>query len=231
MKQLIYSITMLLTLASTLQVTAQKHRHSTTTTVVNPAATATVTTTTTANATPATAPVVADTAGVEAFSDTTTVADDSLTYSQRRNYHVNVTTPLDDVFGRIDGGDIVGMVFIVCIVAIMFLLAPVLITAAIFYFINKGRKDKLKLAQMALQNGQPIPEQLMPDAPVKKPSLMYEYNLRSGIKQAFLGVGLMILLGIIMRWFGVGIGALVFFIGLGKVVIALLDKHSAQNKG
>ena len=217
MKQLIIAITMLLTLSATVQVAAQKHRHSATTTVVNPA-------TTTATTTSA----AVDTAGVEAFSDTTTVADDSLAYSQRRNYHVNVTTPVDSLLNRIEVSDIAGMVFILCVVAIMFVLAPVFIIIAIFYFINKGRKDKLKLAQMALQNGQPIPEQLMPEARAKKPSLMYEYNLRSGIKQAFLGVGLMILLGIILGKFGIGIGALVFFIGVGKVVIALLDKHSAQ---
>ena len=142
--------------------------------------------------------------------------------------NVNVTTPVDSLLNRIEVSDIAGMVFILCVVAIMFVLAPVFIIIAIFYFINKGRKDKLKLAQMALQNGQPIPEQLMPEARAKKPSLMYEYNLRSGIKQAFLGVGLMILLGIILGKFGIGIGALVFFIGVGKVVIALLDKHSAQ---
>jgi hypothetical protein len=74
---------------------------------------------------------------------------------------------------------------------------------------------------MAVQNGQPIPEQL-----IKHQMDSYDINLRSGIKQLFLGLGLMILLYIIIGKLGLGIGALVFFIGVGKVVIAIIDKNS-----
>jgi len=44
----------------------------------------------------------------------------------------------------------------------------------------------------------------------------------------FLGVGLMVFLGMLLGKIGFGIGALVFFIGLGKLVLALIDKQSEK---
>ena len=115
------------------------------------------------------------------------------------------------------------MFMIVCVVVIIFLLAPLFIIAVVFYFVNKSRKDKLKLAQMAIQNGQPVPEHLIRDTPIAANS-----NYRSGITQVFLGVGLMVFLGMLLGKIGFGIGALVFFIGLGKLVLALIDKQSEK---
>ncbi|MBQ8656690.1 MAG: hypothetical protein IJ527_06550 [Prevotella sp.] len=210
MKKYLIATLMLLTLATTTQAAAQKHRH-------HPKVTApTVTPTTTA----------ADTAGVEVFSDTTATAEqDSLpAYHTHTNVQVHAPIDLDRLMDNIDFEDIAGMFMIVCIVAIVFLLSPLLIMAMIFYFINKNRKDKMKLAEMAMRNGQPMPE------PVARPrSALYEMNLRRGVKQIFLGIGLMILLGItFLGKLGFGIGALVFFLGLGKLVIALLDKHQSE---
>ena len=210
MKQYLIAIAMLLTLATTTQAAAQKHRHSAATTA-------------TVAQTQPMSPATTDTVGIEAYSDTTSVADDSLSYHQTGSYNVSVTTPVDNLLSSIDGDDIAGMFFVLCIVTIMFLLAPVLIIAAIFYFINKSRKDKLKLAQMAIQNGQPVPEPLIRETPIS-PNIAY----RSGIKQIFLGIGLMVFLGFLIGKLGFGIGALVFFIGLGKLVIALIDKSSEK---
>ena len=208
MKHYLLLIALLLTLGFSMPAAAQKHRH----TPVKSAVT-----------TPQNSP---DSMGVEAFSDTTSVAaDDSLTtYTQPHSYSVNVTTPVDQLLSDIDGEDLMGMLFVLTAIALVFVLAPVLIIIAVFYFINKSRKDRLKLAQMAIQKGQPMPEQLLRKSPA-----VNDLNLRSGIKQVFLGVGLMILLWIIIGKLGLGIGALVFFIGLGKVVIALLDKQSIKN--
>lgn len=207
MKQYLLTIIMLLTLATTTQVAAQKHRHSN-------VATAAVTVPS------------ADSTGIEAFSDTTGVVADDSTYSYNSygrsgSYSVNVTTPVDHILNSVSWNDVAGGFMVVCVVAIVFLLSPLLIIALIFYFINKNRKEKLRLAQMAVQNGQPIPEQL-----IKRQMDSYDINLRSGIKQLFLGLGLMVLLYIIIGKLGLGIGALVFFIGVGKVVIAIIDKNS-----
>ena len=78
--------------------------------------------------------------------------------------------------------------------------------------LGKNRKQKMKLAQMAMQQGQPIPDQLLEDKPLDRDD---EYQ--KGMRQCFVGVGLMIFLGYAAGQVGFGIGALVFCIGLGKV--------------
>ena len=108
--------------------------------------------------------------------------------------------------------DIAGMFFVLCVLLIIFVLAPVLIIIALFYFINKNRKEKMRLAQMAMQQGQPIPDQLLNDKPGDT-----DQEYQSGMRQCFVGVGLMIFLGYAAGTVGFGIGALVFCIGLGKV--------------
>jgi hypothetical protein len=100
---------------------------------------------------------------------------------------------------------------------IIILLAPLLIIIVIFYFVNKNRKERYKLAQMAIQNGQPIPDDILKNQ-VTSASQSNDYQ--TGIRQMFLGVGLAIFLGIVAGKIGFGIGALVFFIGLGKWFIA-----------
>ena len=119
---------------------------------------------------------------------------------------------ISNVFGEMRGKDIAGMFFVLCVLLIIFVLAPVFIIIALFYFINKNRKEKMRLAQMAMQQGQPIPDQLLNNSPTDADG---EYQ--KGMRQCFVGVGLMVFLGYAAGQVGFGIGALVFCIGLGKV--------------
>mgnify|MGYP007069911733 CR=1 FL=1 len=160
--------------------------------------------------------------GLEAYSDTTDVADgDTTIVSQdhRLGSSSSVTLGFSDVddFNSLFGlaGGMAGMLFVLAILLIIFVIAPIGILLVLFYFINKNRKEKMRLAQMAMQNGQPIPEQLLTEKPTSS-SDAYQ----TGMRQLFLGVGLMIFLGYSAGRIGFGIGALVFCIGLGKVVIA-----------
>jgi len=100
----------------------------------------------------------------------------------------------------------------------------VFIIIALFYFINKNRKEKMRLAQMAMQQGQPIPEQLLEE---KSDTVSDEYQ--KGLRQCFVGVGLMVFLYIAAGEIGFGIGALVFCIGLGKIVAGKLAEKKTQN--
>ena len=95
----------------------------------------------------------------------------------------------------------------------------------IFYFVNKNRKERYTLAQMAMQNGQPIPDELLKEQTRSMESSVYQ----AGIRQMFTGVGLAIFLGIIIGKIGIGIGALVFFIGLGKWFIARQNGDMGNN--
>jgi hypothetical protein len=205
MKKVLITLAMMLALGTGAQAASQKHRH-----------------------TPQ--QELSDSTGkdgVVVYSDTTS-SDTTIRASKG---HVTINTPMgshswdydvddDEDFGNMihnavshmGSKDIAGMFFVLCVLLIIFVLAPVLIIIALFYFINKNRKEKMRLAQMAMQQGQPIPDQLLNDKPGDT-----DQEYQSGMRQCFVGVGLMIFLGYAAGTVGFGIGALVFCIGLGKV--------------
>ena len=164
---------------------------------------------------------------IEAFSDTTAVAKDaedaeddqyvtrSVTYSRRDAQELKeVMETMGGFFGPWVAVSIVSII-------VIFLLAPLLIIFVVFYFVNKNRKERYKLAQMAIQNGQPIPDEVLKGQTPNTKEESNEYT--AGLRQIFLGIGLAIFLGIVAGKIGFGIGALVFCIGLGKVVIAKMS--------
>ena len=190
---------MVLTLSMNAEASAQKHRHSPRTEQVDSSK--------------------SKKDAIEAFSDTTAEdAEDDKYISYRRSTSYSrrdaedVKQVLEGVSSMVDSGMIIGIIAIV----IIFLIAPLLIIITIFYFVNKNRRERYKLAQMAIQNGQQIPEEMLKE----KQDDWDKDDYQSGMRQIFLGVGLAIFLGIVAGKIGFGIGALVFFIGLGKVFIA-----------
>lgn len=162
--------------------------------------------------------------GLEAFSDTTMEAVDS---AISRN--INIVDDWDDdedagpIFKKfmreVNANGLVGMFFAMMVVLVIFVISPLVIFGLLLYFIFRNRRQKMRLAEMAMQNGQPIPDQLL-----KEPDFGDTATYQSGMRQLFLGIGLMIFLGFTAGKIGVGIGALVFFIGLGKVIIARKPK-------
>ena len=191
---------MVLTLSMNAEASAQKHRHSPRTEQVDSSK--------------------SKKDAIEAFSDTTATedAEDDKYISYRRSTSYSrrdaedVKQVLEGVSSMVDSGMIIGIIAIV----IIFLIAPLLIIITIFYFVNKNRRERYKLAQMAIQNGQQIPDDILKE----KEDDWDKNDYQSGMRQIFLGVGLAIFLGIVAGKIGFGIGALVFFIGLGKVFIA-----------
>ena len=160
---------------------------------------------------------------LEAFSDTTETDDDSTVVSSAHRIGGWTTggVSLNDIVGDMDTTAIGGMFVALLIVFIVFVISPLIIFGLLIYFVVKNRNQKIKLAQMAMQNGQPIPDQLL-----KENNDTEKDTYQSGMRQVFLGLGLAVFLGYAAGTIGFGIGALVFFIGLGKVVIA---KTSAKN--
>lgn len=200
MKKCLIAIAMVLTLSMNADAAAQKHRHTPRTEQVD--------STKTKDA-------------IEAFSDTTATADandaeDDQYVSHHRHSSFSVSGFPDDFFDNFDGKDIAGMIFVLLIILTIFLFAPIGIIIAIFYFVNKNRREKYRLAQMAMQNGQPIPNDLLNE----KQDDWDCNDYQAGIRQMFTGVGLAIFLGITAGKYGFSIGALVFFIGLGKWFVA-----------
>ena len=171
---------------------------------------------------------------IEAFSDTTAVSSTSDAADEDEQQVIQYSTEdargvLHEIFSGLDDTAIAGMIFAAFVLFLLFVLAPILIICAVFYFINRNRKDRIKLAQMAMEKGQPIPEDLLKE----KVNNVDRADYQTGLRQMFTGVGLAIFLGIVVGDIGFGIGALVFFIGLGKWYIAKqaggMDNSSQYN--
>ena len=214
MKKYLIAIAMVLTLSLNADAAAQNHRHTPRTEQVD----------STQNNQDA----------IEAFSDTTAVAatssGDSIdAYVNGKRIRIetdeDVKGILEEVFGGIGHEAIGWMIMSIVIIFIMFVLAPVFIIIAIFYFVNKNRKERLKLAQMAMEKGQPIPDELLKE----RAAQIDDDDYQKGLRQMFTGIGLAIFLGIVAGKVGFGIGALVFFIGLGKWFIARQSRNTGND--
>ena len=211
MKKYLIAIAMVLSLSMNADAAAQKHRHTPRTEQVD----------STKNKKEA----------IEAYSDTTNAEaedaedDQYITYRHGTTYSNSDARELKEVMDVVGGGMIPSMITGVVVITIIFLLAPLVIIITIFYFVNKNRRERYKLAQMAMQNGQPIPDELLKEQARSMESSDYQ----SGVRQMFTGVGLAIFLGIIIGKIGIGIGALVFFIGLGKWFIARQDRNDRND--
>jgi len=162
-----------------------------------------------------------------AYSDTTGTADyddDSTVVSRNHrlggHYNFQSDSFFKDIFGGIGVDGIMGMAFALIIILIIFVIAPVLILVVLFYFIYKNRKQKMKLAEMAMQQGQPIPDQLLVDHKETDDDLW-----QKGLRQTFLGVGLLAFFGYVGSTLGIGIGILVTVIGLGKLAIVKTSRR------
>jgi uncharacterized membrane protein len=217
MKKYLIAIAMVLALSMNTEVTAQKHRHTPRTEQVDSAQN--------------------NQNSIEAFSDTTTVADSTVLDVRSGGSHVRIYSDEDvegvvkQVFGSIDGKDVAGILTVLGVLFILFILFPIIIIIAVFYFLNRNRRERMKLAQMAMQNGQPIPDELLKE----KQASWDQSDYQAGLRQMFTGVGLAIFLGIVIGDIGFGIGALVFCIGLGKWYIARksgnINNGSQSNNG
>ncbi len=212
MKRVLITLAMLLALGSGVQAAGQKHRHTPQAELVDSTSKDAV-------------EVYSDTTGTDTATASSTVTKHkgkvTVTYPTSPWSTNSTTYEVDDedlgsiihnVFSDMKGSDLAGILLVLGVLLIIFVLAPVLIIVALFYFINKNRKEKMRLAQMAMQQGQPIPDQLLNDSPA---NINDEYQ--KGMRQCFIGVGLMVFLGYAAGNVGFGIGALVFCIGLGKV--------------
>ena len=202
MKKYLFVIAMVLTLSMNADAAAQRHRHSSRTAQVDS--------------------TKSNPDAIEAFSDTTNVADSTVLDVRSGSSHVRIYSDddvkgvMEQVFGSISRKDVVGLFIVLGVLFILFVLFPIIIIIGVVFLINRNRKERLKLAQMAMEKGQPIPDELLKEK--QDPASKSEYQ--TGIRQMFTGVGLAIFLGIVAGEVGFGIGALVFCIGLGKWFIA-----------
>jgi hypothetical protein len=160
---------------------------------------------------------------VEAYSDTTvneTYDSTVVSRHHRLGGYVNGNSIVHDIFGNIGIEGMMGMTFALMVILIIFVFSPLIILGLILFFVYRNRKQKMRLAEMAMKQGQPIPDQLF-DEPKETDDELW----KKGLRQTFLGVGLLAFFGYIGSTFGIGIGILVTVIGLGKLAIVKTSKH------
>ena len=166
--------------------------------------------------------------GIEVYSDTTsvdTVASGNAYYyyddadkPQHSKYSMENYSDPFDYFGNVFGkGALVAIVFLCLLFGLLIVFAPFIIILLIIRFFIHRHDDRVRLAEMAMEKGQPIPESAKS---IDKQS--NEYLVKRGLRNGFLGAGLCAMFLIWDADFLAGIGALVFIYGFGQAVIGSL---------
>ena len=191
-----------------------------------------------------TAPADKTDEGLEAYSDTTSTDtagyknnddnnDDARAYHSKYSLS-NYDDPFDFI-GSVFGKGMLSVLIVFCVIfGLLFVFAPLIIIFFIVRYLMRRHNDRTKLAEMAMEKGINVPEG---DRPIDKQS--DEYLVKRGLRNAFLGAGLCAMFSLWDADFLAGIGALVFFYGLGQTLIGSLpaikdwwkNRHGNQGTG
>lgn len=208
MKKLISTMALLAMLVAAVPVDAQKHRH---TPRIQVLADTTATSNSEVKSLPDTATV--DSVAEENYSQATLASDNG--------YEGNSG----------DGDSEYGVKFVIAICSLVFFFT-FLVVVAVLYYAHQQKKIKLKMIETLASSQQPIPENLLGSVANAEGICCGKgpISYAPGIRQCCLGIGLAIFLGVMMGGLGIGIGVLIFFIGLGKVITTCLANRSAEQK-
>ena len=157
--------------------------------------------------------------GIEAFSDTTQAIAQTTTNNVDNWDSDNYDNPFAWLVAlTASPGGILLAIFIVLMV-LLFILFPFIILALLLRFIIKRHNDRVTLAEKAMENGQPIPDEIMS---IDKQS--EDYMWKRGIRNVAIGLGIMVMFWIWNADTLTGIGALIFCYGIGQMIISKTSK-------
>lgn len=157
--------------------------------------------------------------GIEAFSDTTQAIAQTTTNNVDNWDSDNYDNPFAWLVAlTASTGGILLAIFIVLMV-LLFILFPFIIFALLLRFIIKRHNDRVTLAEKAMENGQPIPDEIMS---IDKQS--EDYMWKRGIRNVAIGLGIMVMFWIWNADTLTGIGALIFCYGIGQMIISKTSK-------
>lgn len=158
--------------------------------------------------------------GIEAYSDTSSTVQpiDTTAY--------DATTDADDIndSNRFLGtSGFVGIVITILLlgVVLLFLFMPLIIVLLILRYMVRRHNDRVRLAEKAIEHGQPIGEGEMPLSK-KSP----DYLWRRGVRNVSIGAGLALFLWLLGADSLVGIGLLVACLGLGQMFMVRYNYNS-----
>lgn len=226
MKKILLSMAALLVLGSSVSVDAQRHRHTPRTENEVSASSAKKD-----DASKSSSASKSKDEGIEAFSDTSSV-DTSSSVVYNGNGAMNDSDSYDSdsdtypfaMFENIFASKFWGITIFVIIIllGITISLMPLIIVVLLIRFLVKRHNDQVRLAEMAMESGQPISDEQMPLSK-KSPDYMW----RRGIRNVSIGIGLMLFFWFLGAEPLVGIGGLVACLGAGQMFMV---RYNYNNK-
>lgn len=188
------------------------------------------------HATPTEQTAQADTAGIEAYSDTTTVSQADTSASTSEDTYDkgnNIKLSFDDVSDPFNliaylttigvGGVIVAIFFVILCLLTVF--SPVILIAVILYLLVRRKRERYRIIEKAMETGQPIPDELR-----RTETMSSDMLWRRGIRNASIGLGIVALALCMWSDFVGGVGLVILFYGLGQAVIARTTDRKNDNK-
>lgn len=219
MKQTFITLLLVLTLGTNTEALAQRHRHTPRVEAVSRKAKA-------SDRSHKAAAEKAQNGGIEAFSDTTSSADDTVdtavvdtTYTS--GYHVQEDDFNDSpwfvkaITGALGVGAVIFALLIIVLV-FLFLVSPFIIIILVLRYLIRRHNDNVRLAEKAMESGQAIPSSARF---ANKRTYTNEEQWQRGIKTASTGLGLIALFWIIGAEQLIGVGVLVLCMGAGQMLI------------
>lgn len=165
-----------------------------------------------------------DEEGVVAYSDTVT-ADTASAANGGATFDNDAPVSRDELLEFYNSlpGWIVKLFLILCVFVPMLLcfLAPIIVVLLVIRYFMRRHKDRVRLAEMAMEKGEPFTDELKPLSK-KSP----EYMWRRGVRNTSIGAGLMIFFWFFGMQSLMGIGALVACIGLGQMFMVKYNYDS-----
>ena len=226
MKQTFITLLLVLTLGTNTEALAQRHRHTPRVEAVSHKAKA-------SDRSHKAAAEKAQNGGIEAFSDTTSSADDTVdtavvdtTYTS--GYHVQEDdfneSPwfVKAITGALGVGAVIFALLIVVLV-FLFLVSPFIIIILVLRYLIRRHNDNVRLAEKAMESGQAVPS----GAKIAKHrTYSNEDQWQRGIKTASIGLGLMALFWFIGAEQLVGVGVLILCMGAGQMLIGRTSRRN-----
>lgn len=225
MKKILLSMAALLVFGSSVPVDAQRHRHTPRTENVVSASSAKKD-----DASKSGSASKSKDEGIEAFSDTSSV-DTSSSVIYNGNGAMNNADSYDSdsdanpfaVFENIFASKFwtITILVIVILLGITVSLMPLIIVVLLIRYLVKRHNDQMRLAEKAMESGQPISDEQMPLSK-KSPDYMW----RRGIRNVSIGIGLMVFFWFLGVESFAGIGGLVACLGAGQMFMVRYNYNS-----
>lgn len=231
MKKILLSMALLLTLGSSAPVSAQRHRHTPRTeSVAKQSADKDK-----KQATDKAVDPKSKDEGIEAYSDTSTVADNDTAVNNPPfdassiNSNSNDPSSIDNPFSWFAAmstsfGGVLIAIFVLFVI-LLFLLMPLIVVLLIIRYFIRRHNDRVRLAEKAIETGQPLSEEEMPLSK-KSPDYMW----RRGVRNVSIGVGLMIFLWFLGANSLMGVGGLIAVMGAGQMFMVRYNYDSKFGK-